>query len=330
MINVALFGLGRIGQMHALNILSNKNFNLKYVYDVNRQLVKNFEKKYKIKSIKNERIAFDDKSIDVIFIASSTSTHIELITKSVLAKKAVFCEKPLDLNLEKVIKCRKQISKFNAKIQLGFNRRYDPGHYALKEKLKAKIGKLKKIIITSRDPSPPPISYMKTSGGIFKDMMIHDFDLARLYLDNDKFEEVTAFGTNFKNSYSSVNDYEIAAVMMKSKKGVICYINNSRECTYGYDQRVEIFGEKGMMISNNERKNSIEINNSSSTSSKEPLKNFFIDRYKDAYALQLNGLKDMVIKGKKPRATFDDGQQALYLAINAYKSLKLKKTIKIS
>jgi len=161
-------------------------------------------------------------------------------------------------------------------------------------------------------------------------MMIHDFDLARLYLDNDKFEEVTAFGTNFKNSYSSVNDYEIAAVMMKSKKGVICYINNSRECTYGYDQRVEIFGEKGMMISNNERKNSIEINNSSFTSSKEPLKNFFIDRYKDAYALQLNGLKDMVIKGKKPRATFDDGQQALYLAINAYKSLKLKKTIKIS
>ena len=329
MINVALFGLGRIGQMHALNILSNKNFNLKYVYDVNSKLVKNFEKKYKIKSINNQKIAFDDKSINVIFIASSTSTHIELITKSVLAKKAVFCEKPLDLDLEKVIKCKQKISKYNAKIQLGFNRRYDPGHYALKEKLKAKIGKLKKIIITSRDPSPPPISYMKTSGGIFKDMMIHDFDLARLYLDNDKFIEITAFGTSFKNSYNSVKDYEIASVMMKSKKGVICYINNSRECTYGYDQRVEIFGEKGMMISNNERKNSIEINNSSSTNSKEPLKNFFIDRYKDAYALQLNGLKDMVLRGKKPRATFDDGHQALYLAVNAYKSLKLKKTIKL-
>lgn len=329
MINVALFGLGRIGQMHALNIISNKNFNLKYVYDVNSKLVKNFEKKYKIKSINNQKIAFDDKSINVIFIASSTPTHIELITKSVLAKKAVFCEKPLDLDLEKVIKCKQKISKYNAKIQLGFNRRYDPGHYALKEKLKAKIGKLKKIIITSRDPSPPPISYMKTSGGIFKDMMIHDFDLARLYLNNDKFIEITAFGTSFKNSYNSVKDYEIATVMMKSKKGVICYINNSRECTYGYDQRVEIFGEKGMMISNNERKNSIEINNSSSTNSKEPLKNFFIDRYKDAYALQLNGLKDMVLKGKKPRATFDDGHQALYLAVNAYKSLKLKKTIKL-
>ena len=177
MINVALIGLGRIGQMHAENLFSHKSFNLKYTFDINTKLNQKISKKFNSTSINNPQIAFKDKNIDLIFIASSTPTHIKLIEEAAKYKKVIFCEKPLDLNIDKVNKCLKKIKKLNPRIQLGFNRRYDPGHSSLKKELqKGKIGQLEKIIITSRDPVPPPLDYLKVSGGIFKDMMIHDFD----------------------------------------------------------------------------------------------------------------------------------------------------------
>ena len=311
-INVALFGLGRIGIMHARNIKLNKKFNLKYVFDINKNLSLRASKKLKSSYIKNPNIAFKDKNIKVIFISSTTSTHIPLITKAAKHKKVIFCEKPLDLNIKRVIECRKKIRKFKPKIQLGFNRRYDPGHYNLKKLLIAgKIGNLEKIIITSRDPAPPSLNYLKNSGGIFRDMTIHDFDLARFYLDNDPIKEIFASATNLSDiRFKKINDYEIATCVLKSKKGVITVINNSRHCKFGYDQRVEIFGDKGMLISDNKRKY-----------------NFFIDRYKTAYKLQLNDLYNLVKTNKKPRSIFDDGEKSLLIANAACKSLKLKKTV---
>ena len=158
-INVAIFGLGRIGIMHAQNLQMNRKFNLKYVYDINKKLSIKAAKKLKSTYIKNPTIAFKDKNIKVIFISSTTSTHIPLITLAAKYKKIIFCEKPLDLNIKRVIKCRKIIKKYNPKIQLGFNRRYDPGHFHLKKSLlSGKIGKLEKIIITSRDPAPLTVS----------------------------------------------------------------------------------------------------------------------------------------------------------------------------
>ncbi len=313
-INVALFGLGRIGIMHAKNIKLNNKFHLKYVYDINKKLSLKVAKKLKSKSIKNPNVAFKDKNIKVIFISSSTSTHIPLITMAAKNRKIIFCEKPLDLNINRVIKCKKKIKKFNPKIQLGFNRRYDPGHYHLKKSLiKGKIGKLEKIIITSRDPAPPSLNYLKNSGGIFRDMTIHDFDLARFYLDKDPIKEIFSSGSNLSDfRFKKINDYEIATCILKSKKGVITVINNSRHCKFGYDQRVEIFGSKGMLISGNRRKY-----------------NFFIDRYKIAYKLQLNDLYNLVKKNKKPRSTFDDGEKSLRIANAAFKSLKLKKVVNI-
>jgi len=332
MINIALFGLGRIGVMHAQNIYLNNNCSLQYVFDINQALAKKIAKKFNSISIKNTRIAYTDKNVDVIFITTPTSTHIKYIMEAVKFKKTIFCEKPLDLNIKKINQCKKFIKKYNPKIQVGFNRRYDPGHYALKKSIQiGEIGKLEKIIITSRDPAPPSMAYLKVSGGIFRDMTIHDFDLIRFYLGNDEVKEIFATTTNLLDlRIKKINDYELAMCLIKSEKGVICMINNSRHCSYGYDQRVEVFGSKGMVISGNRRDYASEKFLGSKTAIKRPLLNFFIDRYEKAYQLQLNDLVYLVQKRKNPRASFEEGRKAIIIANAAYKSLKLNKVVKIN
>ncbi len=331
MINVALFGLGRIGQMHGENLHAHKKFNLKYTFDIDKNLSKKISNKFDALPIDNPRIAFQDKNIDIVFIASSTPTHINLINEATKYKKIVFCEKPLDLDIKKVNSCKKRIKKFNPKIQLGFNRRYDPGHSSIKKDLKkGNIGKLEKIIITSRDPAPPPINYLKVSGGIFKDMMIHDFDLIRFYLQNDEVESIYSIGSNISDKrFNKIKDYELASCILKSKKGVQCIITNSRHCSFGYDQRVELFGSKGMLISGNKNKNETQTFTKNNTFQKKPFLNFFIDRYLDAYKLQLDELAAYATKRKQPISSFEDGRRALIIANAALDSLKQKKQIKI-
>ena len=330
-INVALFGLGRIGIMHAADISLHPMFNLKYVFDTNQKLSLKIARKFKSKSLINSSKAFTDKNINLIFIASSTPTHVPLIMKSAKHKKVIFCEKPIDLNINKVIKCRKNIKKYKPKIHIGFNRRYDPGHYSLKKSLlKGKIGKLEKIIITSRDPAPPSLKYLKASGGIYRDMTIHDFDLVRFYLGKDKIKEVFASASNFSNKkLKKINEYEISTCVLKSNSGVIAVINNSRHCSFGMDQRVEIFGTKGMLISGNRRIDETESYLKTTTGSKKPFLNFFIERYGTSYKLQLEDLAKFVQKKIKPRASFDDGEKSLIIANAAYKSLSTKKVVKI-
>ena len=330
MINVALFGFGRIGQMHAKNLFKYKEIKLLYIYEKITQLSNKAQKLYGCKIENDYNKIFDDKNVDIIFICSPTNTHIKFIEEGIKRKKTIFCEKPLDLSINKIIKTLKKIKKIKPKIQLGFNRRYDPGHFSLKKDLdKNKIGKLEKIIITSRDPAPPTISYLKTSGGIFRDMMIHDFDLCRLYLGNDEISEIHALTSSFEPFYKRIKDHELAVVTMKSKRGVICVITNSRHCSFGYDQRVELFGKKGMLISGNKKENATEFFSSSQTNSHKPFLNFFIERYNDAYNLQLKELISLHKNKIKSRSTFEDGYLALKLANAAYKSLKLKKTIKV-
>ena len=331
MINIALFGLGRIGSMHAQNIFLNNKCSLQYVFDIDQALAKKIAKKFNSISIENTRIAYNDKNVDVIFITTPTSTHIKYIMEAVKFKKTIFCEKPLDLNINKINECKKFIEKYNPKIQVGFNRRYDPGHHALKKSIQiGEIGKLEKIIITSRDPAPPSMAYLKVSGGIFRDMTIHDFDLIRFYLGNDEVKEIFATTTNLSDlRIKKINDYELAMCLIKSEKGIICMINNSRHCSYGYDQRVEVFGSKGMVVSDNRRDNASEKFLESKTAIKRPLLNFFIDRYEEAYKLQLDDLIDLVQKGKNPRASFEEGRKAIIIANAASKSLKSKKCEKI-
>ena len=330
-INIALFGLGRIGQMHADNLLNHKDFNLRYIFDKDQKLTKNLSKKYNAIGIQNPKIAFKDKNIKCIFIASSTNTHLKFIEEAVSYNKVVFCEKPLDLDLRKINICKKKISKYNPKIQIGFNRRYDPAHNSLKQNLlKGKIGKLEKIIITSRDPKPPSIEYLKASGGLFKDMMIHDFDLARFYTGKDDIVSIFATGQRFSDrKLKKINDLDLATVVMKTKKGVLCVITNSRHCSFGYDQRIELFGSKGMIISDNQRDLETVFYSKSSTDNKTKLKNFFIERYSEAYKIQLNDLVKICKKNSKPLANFEDGRKSLILAEIAKRSLKSKKFEKV-
>ena len=326
-INIALLGLGRIGQMHALNLINHPEFNLKYTFDIDKNLNNKLGKKYKSIPINNPNVAFNDKSIKCIFIATSTKTHLNYIDKAVRNKKVVFCEKPLDLSLKKINEYKKKLSKFNPKIQIGFNRRYDAGHNSLKKNLlNGKIGKLEKIIITSRDPAPPSTDYLKNSGGIFKDMMIHDFDLARYYVGSDEFKHLFATGEYFKDKkFKKVKDLELATVVMKTRKGVQCVITNSRHCSFGYDQRVELFGSKGMVISENQRDLETTSYFKNSTGSKRSFKNFFIERYSEAFKNQLSDLARFCKKNIKPRANFEDGRMSVILAETANKSLKTKK-----
>tara|TARA_B100001250_G_scaffold398397_1_gene406563 strand:+ start:2062 stop:3066 length:1005 start_codon:yes stop_codon:yes gene_type:complete len=332
MINIALFGLGRIGIMHGKNLLGNKYFNLKYVYDVNKKLTQKVSKILKSNPINNPSIAFKDKKINAVFIASTTSTHIKLIIEGVKNNKAIFCEKPLDLNINKIEQCKKIIKEKSYKIQIGFNRRYDPGHNDLKKQLlKGKIGKLEKIIITSRDPSPPSIKYLKESGGIFRDMMIHDFDLVRFYLGKDEPLNLISTGSNISDyKFNKIKDHELACCIIKSRKGVQCVITNSRHCSFGYDQRVELFGSKGMLISGNKRLNETSLYLNNSTSNKAPLMNFFIDRYDDAYKNQLNDFSRFIKKNVRPLAEFEEGRKALIMANAAKKSIQTKKLEKIN
>ena len=330
MINVALFGFGRIGQMHAENLSKNNEIRLIYVHEKVHKLSAKAKKMYNCKVEKNYKKIFKDKNVDIIFISSPTNTHIKFIEEGIKNKKTIFCEKPLDLNIKKIVKTFTKIKKKKTKIQIGFNRRYDPGHYSIQKKLKKnKIGKLEKIIITSRDPAPPSISYLRSSGGIFRDMMIHDFDLCRFYLGNDEIKEIHAFTSSFESFYSKINDHELAVVTMKSKKGVLCVITNSRHCSFGYDQRVELFGKAGMLISGNKREDSTELFNSKQSSTQKPFLNFFIERYADAYNLQLKELVSLYKNKIKSRSTFEDGYMALKLANAAYKSLRLKKAVKL-
>ena len=332
MIDIALFGLGRIGIMHGKNLMRNRDFNLKYVYDIDRNLTKKYSKILKAEAVYNPNIVFNNKDLKAIFIASTTSTHIKLILEGTKNKKIIFCEKPLDLSIKKINQCKKKIKNLNPKIQLGFNRRYDPGHNTLKKQLsKGKIGKLEKIIITSRDPAPPSIKYLKESGGIFRDMMIHDFDLVRFYLGKDEPSKIIASGSNISDKrFNKIKDFELASCIIQSKNGVQCVITNSRHCSFGYDQRVELFGSKGMIISENKRENEISLYSSSSTSNKAPLLNFFIERYKDAYKNQLNDFAKFIKKNIRPLAEFEEGRRALIIANAARKSLISKKFEKLT
>ena len=326
-INIALFGLGRIGQMHAQNLFDHNEFNLKYIFDIDNRLGKKFSKKYNCISIIKPKIALNDKKVKIIFIATSTKSHLKFIQAAVKEKKIVFCEKPLDLDLKKINICKKKISSYKPQIQMGFNRRYDPSHHSLKQNLnKNKIGKLEKIIITSRDPSPPSLNYIKKSGGIFKDMMIHDFDLARYYAGNDKFEHIFATGNKFSDKkYKKINDLELATVVLKSKKGIQCIITNSRHCSFGYDQRVELFGTKGMMISDNQRDLETTFYSKNQTNIKVSFKDFFIERYAEAFKIQLDDLVKVYRKKIKPRSDFEDGRISLIMAETAKKSIISKK-----
>ena len=331
MINFALLGAGRIGKMHAKIISDHSEANLQYVYDVNNEFALQVAQDNNAEVANSPKEAVNHKDVDAILIASATPTHTEFLIMANEANKPVLCEKPIDLDINKVNECRDKIAGSSNLIQIGFNRRFDNSHAKVQQAyVNGEIGTLEKIIITSRDPAPPGLDYLNAAGGFFRDTTIHDFDLSRFILGEDPIIEISAFGDNlFDENAKKANDFDTAMFILKSKSGVLIHINNSRRAVYGYDQRVEIFGSKGMMISNNQTPTSVEKYTEHTTSSKDPIYNFFIERYEQAYKDQLNQFILSVNSNTKSKVTFEDGRNALILANAAYESHQNKKVVSI-
>ncbi len=317
--------------MHAEIINANPDTNLKFVYDLNPEFAIEVANKSNAEIAHAPEDAIKSSEIDAVLIASATPTHIQFIKMAASSGKPVFCEKPIDLDIKKVNECKKELKDIKSPIQIGFNRRFDLSHSkAQQARLNKEIGSLEMIVITSRDPAAPGLDYLNAAGGFFRDTTIHDFDLSRFILGDDPIVEVSAFGANlFDENAKIANDFDTAMFILKSKSGVLIHINNSRRAVYGYDQRVEVFGSEGMVISNNQTTNSLERYTSTSTSSKDLIHFFFIERYQQAYRDQFNSFVECIKMNKPPKVTFEDGRKALIIANAAYESFENKKTVEI-
>jgi myo-inositol 2-dehydrogenase / D-chiro-inositol 1-dehydrogenase len=329
MVGFAILGCGRIGRMHARNIKAHPRAELIACFDVVAKAAEDTAAETGAKKVASVDEALADKKVDAVFIASSTDTHVDLITLAAKAGKKVLCEKPIDLDIKRVETCWKEIGGLKPTVMIGFNRRFDPSFRAVRDRIQSgEIGKLEQVIITSRDPAPPPPAYVKGSGGLFRDMTIHDFDMAR-YLAGD-IVEVQAMGANLIDpGIGQQGDIDAAMVVMRAASGALVHINNSRRCSYGYDQRIEAFGEKGMLQAQNRRGTTVEAWGAERTRASDPILHFFIERYTEAYRAELDNFIDSVEKGAQPLATFADGREALRLADAALESSKTGKAVRL-
>ena len=328
-IKFAILGMGRIGKVHADTIQANSNAELAAIHDPINNEINRLQKRYSCQQMSLHDITNNDQ-IKGILICTPTDTHVDLIKRFLYTKKAVFCEKPLDLNLRKVKKLVQLVSESKSQVMLGFNRRFDPHFAKLKAHLtKKEIGVIEQITITSRDPNPPTIEYIKQSGGIFKDMAIHDLDMA-VFLADEKIHSITALGSNFvSKKIEQAGDYDTATILMRTISGKQISIINSRRATYGYDQRVEVHGSKGSLKVNNPTLSEIELAKEAGTT-KDRLHHFFMTRYIDAYKNQIDYFVDCIKKRSMPKPDSYDGYYALYLAENALKSAKTGRTVYLS
>ncbi|WP_112313081.1 inositol 2-dehydrogenase [Pseudogemmobacter bohemicus] len=329
MLRVAVIGTGRIGRMHAENIAAHPRAALAGVYDIHTPSAAEVAEKLGVTRFDSAEALIASKEVDAILIASSTATHADLIEACVAAGKPALCEKPIDLSLARVNACAAKIKGTSVPIMLGFVRRMDKGHAGVQSAIASgQIGDLHQVIITSRDPDMAPDAYMEVSGGIFRDMTIHDFDMARFMLGEDV-TEVSATGSRLVKPglMEKLGDYDTVTVVLKTASGKQAIINNSRRAVYGYDQRVEAFGSKGMAISENHAMTRVRLFGADFTEAAPPLLNFFIERYDDAFAAEIGAFVDAVENGTTPPMTFEDGRQALILAEAAIRSVAEGRTI---
>lgn len=328
MLTFAQFGAGRIGAVHAANIADSGKTKLLYVVDVDLTAAKALAKKHGA-AVVSAAAALNDPAIDAVIIASSTDTHADLVIASAKAGKAIFCEKPIDLSLKRVDECLAVVKQTGVPMLVGFNRRFDPSFRALRTRIdQGAIGKVEQVIISSRDPGLPPISYLKVSGGQFRDMTIHDFDMARWLLGEEPVE-VFAYGSCLVDTaVGEIGDTDSVMVMMKTASGRLCHINNSRRATYGYDQRIEVHGSKGRVMAGNHAPTTVEVADGDAVSVDKPLY-FFLERYAAAYKAELAAFVDAVINKKPMPVGAEDGRQAIVLAEAAAESLTSGKSVRL-
>ena len=277
MINLCQFGAGRIGAIHAANIARHPAARLAAVVDIDVVAAQRLADRHGA-TVASREAALADPAIDAVIIASATDTHAELVEAAARAKKAIFCEKPLDLDLNRAIACVAVAEECGVKLMVGFNRRFDPNFARLAEQLRAgRIGGLELLNITSRDPAPPPLAYVRVSGGLFRDMMIHDFDMARWLMGEEPVEVFAAASVLVDPAIGEAGDVDTAVVTLKTKSGSLCQISNSRRAAYGYDQRIEALGALGALRAANVVESTVVFAGAEGIVSEKPL-HFFLAR----------------------------------------------------
>ena len=326
---LALLGAGRIGKVHARAIAEDKRAKLVAVADAFPEAA-NAIADASGAAVKTIDEIEADKDIDAVIICTPTNTHADLIERFARAGKAIFCEKPIDLDVNRARACLETVRKVGGKVMLGFNRRFDPHFQAVRKEIdKGSIGKVEMVTITSRDPGAPPADYIKVSGGIFRDMTIHDFDMARFLL-GEEIETVMATASVLVDpKIGELGDYDSASLILTTKSGRQALISNSRRASYGYDQRIEVHGSLGAVSAENQRPVSIEIATKDGYT-RPPLHDFFMTRYTAAYAAEISAFIDSLEKGTPLSPSAEDGLIALALADAALKSVEQKAAVKVA
>lgn len=325
---VALFGAGRIGKIHAANLAAQPGARLKYVVDTHQPSAQELAAQYGA-SVSDIDSALADPEVGAVVIASSTDTHADLILRAAAHGKAIFCEKPVDLTLERARQCAAAVKEAGVACLIGFQRRYDPTFAAVKARIEAgEIGQPEVLVVTSRDPGAPPVDYIKRSGGIFKDMLIHDFDICRWILADEAVSVQATASVLTDPAIGEAGDADTTAVTIRTRSGRLCQINTSRRAAYGYDQRFEVLGSLGMLQAGNHRPTEVTAYGSQQVSTDLP-EHFFLERYRAAYALEMAHFFDVVQRGATPRTTVEDGVKALELADAATRSWQENRLISL-
>ena len=325
---MGLLGAGRIGRIHGLNLAARKDATLVSVADAFADAAASLAAETGATVASLDAI-LADTTLDAVLICTPTDTHADLIEAAVASGKAVFCEKPVDLDAERIRACLKTVAKTGRPLMIGFNRRFDPSFAALQNRLRAgEAGAIEIVRVISRDPSPPPVDYVKRSGGLFRDMMIHDFDMARFLLAEEPVE-VFALGSALVDpAIGQAGDVDTAAVLMRTASGKIAQISNSRRASYGYDQRIEVHGSKGMLRAGNIHETTVEIATGAGFRA-DPVQNFFLERYAAAYRAELDAFV-AALKGKTaPLPSGEDGLKAQILADAATESARSGKPVAV-
>jgi myo-inositol 2-dehydrogenase / D-chiro-inositol 1-dehydrogenase len=321
MLRIVVLGAGRIGKIHAANVAANRSAKLVAVADPFGNAAASLSEQLSCEYSLDPTSLIDRDDVDAVVIGTPTDTHVNLMLQAVTRGKAVLCEKPIDLDITKADAALREIERLDGRVMLAFNRRFDPASQQLRRAIDAgDIGDIRQVIITSRDPGLPSRDYLKHSGGIFRDMAIHDFDMARYLLGEEPVEIMATASRLVDPTLNELDDFDTVMVHMRTASGRQCHINCCREAVYGYDQRFEILGSAGMLQNENLRQTTVRRWTKHETEAGEPLLNFFLERYADAYRNELDAFVEAVQAGSPMPVTPFDGRQALRLADCALES----------